>query len=224
MYGSHRFNYYHILLGFVVLWSGCQSGKILIDGRIDNEDTILDRIVIVPDIQYYTNNPERLKYLESISSFIKDSDVPVSTCLQVGDITYQNTEEQWENAYSFFFSRIPDNINLIYCLGNHDYGKNGRSVSRKSNIPKVLEPVKDLECDNTVYENYVRFIKVGGKQYAVLVLEFATRNISLEWANRVIRMNPETNIIILTHAFLNNQGLLFDAFDLDCDNSGSPKE
>lgn len=192
-------------------------------GEAINEEEILDRMVIVPDIQYYTNEEGRFKYLASIVDFLSESKVTVSTCLQVGDITYQNTADQWENAYTRFFSRIPDHIASVYCLGNHDYGASGRSGRRVSGIPDYMDPVKDISSDQFAYENYVRFIHFAGKDYAVLVLEFAPRDIALQWADTVIKDNPTTPFIILTHSFLNNDGELFDSQDAKVDDTYSPK-
>ena len=211
----------HLLLGLVVV---CWSCSPLEDnGPLQEEGTIIDRLVIVPDIQYYTNNDSRLKYLTSIVDFINDEDNKISTSIQVGDLTYQNKTEQWRNAEDFFYSKISPNVVSVFCLGNHDYGNNGRSKERHSNIPSSLSPVMDIEAENFEYENYVRFFSIGDMPFAILVLEFAPRNKALEWADEVICSNPAVNFIVLTHAFLNNEGKMFDSSDPLCDNEGSPK-
>lgn len=213
-----------LLLSLASLFLICWSCNFLeTNGPLQEVDAITDRLVIVPDIQYYTNNDSRLKYLTSIVDFINDADNKVSTCIQVGDLTYQNKAEQWRNAEDYFFSKISPNIVSVFCLGNHDYGNNGRSKERRSNIPSSLSPIMDIKAENFEYENYVRFFLIDEMPFAVLVLEFAPRNNALEWANDVIRSNPDVSFIVLTHAFLNNEGKLFDSTDFLCDNEASQK-
>ncbi len=112
---------------------------------------------------------------------------------------------------------------MIYCLGNHDYGDNGYSATRTSNIPEKLRQVGDIQMEGCSLDNYVRFVQLDGRSFAVLVLEFAPRNEVLNWANNVIQENCDIPFIILTHAFLNNQGKLFDHKDPYCDNEYSQK-
>lgn len=211
----------HLLFSLAIVCWSCSPKED--DGPLQEAGTITDRLVIVPDIQYYTNNDSRQKYLTSIVDFINDQDNKISTCIQVGDLTYQNKAEQWRNAEDYFFSKISPNIVSVFCLGNHDYGNNGRSKERLSNIPSSLSPVMDIKAENFEYENYVRFFSIGDMPFAVLVLEFAPRNEALEWADEVISSNPTVNFIVLTHAFLNNEGKLFDSSDPLCDNEYSPK-
>lgn len=180
-------------------------------------------IVIVPDIQYYTNTSERFHYINSIVDFCNIKKNEISVCLQTGDVTNNNLDWQWENAYQQFFSKLPKEISTIYCLGNHDYGKNGKSGTRDSNIPEKMRLSGDISMSGSKYDNYVKFVEINEIRYAILSLEFAPRNEVLDWANEVICEYSETPFIILTHAFLNKQGKLFDYNDAQCDNSDSQK-
>ena len=61
----------------------------------------------------------------------------------------------------------------------------------------------NLQMSCCKYENYVRYIYVRGEKYAVLDLEIAPRNSSIEWADSVNVSDTDTPFVILTHVFLN---------------------
>lgn len=198
--------------------SSCDEGLI-----IDDQTTYGDYLMIVPDIQEYMDNPDYFKYLDAITSYYNNNREDIKYCFQVGDITNNNREDQWATARDQFFSKFPEDSKPIFCLGNHDYGDNGTSNLRTSNIPADLLPERESYMSEEGLENYIRHISLGGRHYAVLVLEFAPRNETLEWVDKVLKEDPATPYIILTHAFLNNYGQLFDASDPNCDQVYSQK-
>lgn len=180
-------------------------------------------IMIVPDIQNYTSKEENFIYLDAISNYYINNRNRISVCLQVGDLTNNNLIWQYENAYCHFFSKFNEEDELIYCLGNHDYGYNGSSESRISNIPSYMDPLYDERMENCIYDNYVKYVNIGDVRYGILVLEFATRNRAIEWADKIISNNPDTPYIILTHAFLNRLGEMYDYTDPNILQGGSHK-
>lgn len=181
------------------------------------------RIMIVPDIQNYTNTTARLKYLDSITSYYLESINDFVACIQVGDLTNNNQDWQYLNAYNHFFCKFPQGREPYFCLGNHDYGTNGRSATRSSNLPDFMKPVFDFQMKGSDYENYVRFLTIGKTEYAIMDLEFAPRNETLDWANEVVQEYSTTHFIIITHAFVNKDGQLFDASDDNVYHSDSQK-
>ncbi len=187
------------------------------------EDGYHKIIVIVPDIQYYTNNMDRIKYLESIVGFCNNNQEKISFLIQTGDITNNNNPEQWSNGHKQFFSKLPSSFPVVFCLGNHDYGNNGKSAKRESFFPSELTPVRDEVMPLSLWDNYLRYVELNGKKMAILSLEFAPRNEVLEWADKIIKENSDIPIIILTHAFLNNDGQMFDMTDPQCNNKYSQK-
>ena len=182
-----------------------------------------DCIMIIPDIQYYTNNDNGSKYLASIIDCCNDWQMNISFILQTGDVTNNNLPSQWNNSFQYFFSKLPISVPVIFCLGNHDYGDNGSSNIRHSNMPNELTPFRDETMVGSLWDNYLRYVYLGGKKVVVISLEFAPRNEVLDWADNVIKENHDNPIIILTHAFLNNSGALYDATDNKCDNQCSQK-
>ena len=101
--------------------------------------------------------------MEEIAHFCCNSDaIKVVASLQVGDLTNNNELRQYENANTHFFSLFPRTHYPIFCLGNHDYGYNGQSKQRDSNIPSILFPDKDVIMAPDCPENYLCHIIIEG--------------------------------------------------------------
>lgn len=178
-------------------------------------------IVIVPDIQIYTdsNNSSDLK---SIVDFINYNKSNISLCLQTGDLTNNNRPDQWRNVFECYIERLYPEIPHYECLGNHDYGYNGTTNDRSSNI------YWDISHNSKIYfgdfrENYVQFVQIGEEEYGILVLEFAVRSDVLEWAHQILKLYPDNKFIVLTHAFLNSDGNMYSEskIEANCDNPQS---
>lgn len=161
-------------------------------------------IVIVPDIQIYTMNSNS-KELSSIVDFINTNKSNISLCLQTGDLTNNNTPEQWNNAFNEYVNKLHPDVTHFECLGNHDYGDNGSANERVSNISWDIS-ANSLFSFGKYNENYVKFVQIAGKEYGVLVLEFAVRDTTIEWAQQVLNQYSDMEFIVLTHAFLNSEG------------------
>ena len=187
------------------------------------EPKLSNRIMIVPDIQNYMDDSSRYKYIDSITNYYLSNISDFAACIQVGDLTNNNRTEQYQTAYDHFFSRFPKGKEPYFCLGNHDYGVNGTSNTRSSNLPNFMKPVMDFSMDANGYENYVRFLQIGDTQYAVLDLEFAPRNEAIAWANDVVQSYSTIPFIILTHVFTNKYGQIHDVTDSSVYYPGSQK-
>lgn len=205
------------------LFSFCQVNEIIMEcpEKVGQKPDSSTRIMIVPDIQNYTYLEERLKYLDAITDYYQSNKNDIDLVLQVGDLTYHNYVWQYENAYMHFINKFKQGDQMFFCLGNHDYGTNGTSDVRVSNIPEYMMPSYDLRMEESQWENYVRRVTIGGEEYGVLVLEFCTRNETLEWANTVISSDPQTPYIILLHVFLDQNGVMFDSSNPEVVNKGS---
>ena len=198
-----KFKYRELCIHFSILVST------LFSVGCDKEDTLIrqitpNSIIVVPDIQNYTTSPGS-DCLESIVDFINYNRYNISMCLQTGDLTNNNASDQWNNVLNEYVYRLDPGIPHCECLGNHDYGQNGLTNERVSNIPWDIS--EDSEISYGEYnENYVHFFQCNNEKYGVLVLEFAVRQSTLEWAQGILEQYPETKFILLTHAFLNAEG------------------
>ena len=213
----------HVLLlvpFFFLIFSGCDVEPTSI---ADDPSKDVKSILIVPDIQNYTDNEQRAFYLDSISDYYIKNISNYVACFQLGDLTNNNRVNQYEVAFNHFFGKFPKGKEAYFCLSNHDYGNNGLSDIRQSNIPDFMKPVSDFTMEGCAFENYVRYLDIGEKRYAVMDLEFCPRNETLEWANEVVSSQPTMPYIILTHVFTNKYGQVHDESDPSIYPGGSQK-
>ena len=179
------------------------------------------RIIIVPDIQNYMEG-DRVHYLDAIADFCVDNANDYAACFQVGDLTNNNRISQYRFDDDHFFSRFSKGHEPFFCLGNHDYGSSGSADSRTTQLPLSMAPVCSFRKEGCLFENYVRFLSIGDKDYGLLELEFAPRNETLIWANDVVR-SYSVPFILLTHAFTNEDGQLYDSSNPNESQRGNPK-
>ena len=55
-------------------------------------------------------------------------------------------------------------------------------------------------------ENFYITFTAGTRTYLVIALEYYPRTIALQWAQRVVAGNPDKEVIITTHSYLNDDG------------------
>lgn len=129
----------------------------------------------------------------------------------LGDITDKNSDDEWRLARACI--KTLDNV-VPYSIirGNHD----------AQDKFKKFFPYSDYEnrisgsFDGTMLNTYQKF-HVGDVKYMVLNLDFGPHDDVLEWANDVVSKNPDYNVIVTTHAYLDK-----DAEPLEAGDEASP--
>lgn len=94
--------------------------------------------------------------------------------------------------------------------GNHDFGTNGTSDVRNSDLFNQYFPYSKYSKEKTFggafevgkMDNTWRVFKAGGNKWLILTLEFGPRNVVLDWANEVVKQHPKHTVIINTHAYM----------------------
>lgn len=167
-------------------------------------------IVALPDTQFYSASYPQIFAAQTawISQHVNDQNIKLVVGL--GDIVDGGGDlTQWQNADAavrLLDGRVP----YMMAIGNHDYDQNnpaGRTASTR-NFNSFFGPQRyagagwyrgSFPADSN--ENFYGVVTINGKDYLVLVLEFAPRDISLNWAAGIIAANPTKEIIIVTHMF-----------------------
>jgi hypothetical protein len=164
-------------------------------------------LVLLPDTQTYTSNyPEIFK---SQTSWIAENAKNIAFVLHQGDITDNNSEEQWKVAAESF-SKLDGKVPYTFVPGNHDTGEGGKTLDRNMTMLNKFMPYSKYsqvpgfggafvpgEMANTWHT-----FKAGGYDWLILSLEFGPRNKVLDWAAGIIENHPRHKIIINTHAYL----------------------
>jgi Carboxypeptidase regulatory-like domain/Calcineurin-like phosphoesterase len=167
-------------------------------------------IIALPDTQFYSaNNPQIFSAQTNwIAQHVQDQNIRLVVGL--GDIVDGGGDlAQWKNADSAVRA-LDGRVPYMMALGNHDYDQNnpaGRTAATH-NFNSFFGPQRYAAASwykgnfpAGSNENFYGVVTVNGKDYLVIVLEFAPRDASLNWAAGLISANPTKDVIIVTHMF-----------------------
>ena len=172
-------------------------------------------MVVITDTQYYHRNAAARAIFDQMTQWIvenKDS-LSIQVVLHEGDITDNNTAEQWANAASTM-GRLNGQVPYIVVPGNHDYYPYTTRSSTKINSYFHLEdnPLNNSP-DGIVTTQYVAgqmdnvcstFTAPDGRKMLIFGLEFIPRQEVINWA-RSIAAQPAYEgytAVLLTHDYL----------------------
>ena len=122
-----------------------------------------------------------------------------------------DTAAEWAWAYSQI-SRLGGQIPYSVVRGNHD---NEEYFDRYFVNDAYMNQFKDTDGYGCFYDEgsarnaYTKF-EVGTEKYLLLLLDDNPTDPVLEWANEVVRRNPDYRVIINTHTYLAFTGDLVD--------------
>ena len=180
-------------------------------------------LVALPDTQYYTDEIRGAKVgmFTAQTQWVADNKVAenIKAVIGLGDIVDNGyASAEWQRADSAY--RIVDRAAVPYApvLGNHDYD-DGDGLDEKGNRAAVKNY-------NTYFgpsrfagyswygggypagsdENFYITFTSGTRTYLVIALEYYPRTNALQWAQKVVSDNPDKEVIITTHAYLNDDG------------------
>jgi hypothetical protein len=223
-------------VAILVLTSGCAS---LRKGQVSEPFTI----VVLPDTQNYADvrdkmiqknlgiPDQRFCFYEQ-TQWIKDNseDLNIEMVAHLGDIVQYDDPEEWKIADKAF-KTIDHSVPYILSLGNHDMGceiRPGTAHSRETKLNNFFPPSRfdsnplysyGGNLDNRSDNSYLKF-KGGGMKFLILSLEFKPRDETIEWANKVIASHPKHKCIIVTHAYLMNNGQRYKEIGYDIEGNG----
>lgn len=177
-------------------------------------------MVILPDTQTYIE--EYPEVFESQMKWLASNQNRFTYVLHVGDVTQNNSEEEWIRAVDGF-SLIKNKIPYSIAIGNHDMGsedgkfadtRNTEKANRYFPLESYAEQTKVIASfpEGTI-DNLCTEFEAGGIKWLVLSLEFGPRNKTVDWANQIIKKNPNHKVIINTHAYLFYDNTFLDGND-----------
>ncbi|HEY2116614.1 MAG TPA: carboxypeptidase regulatory-like domain-containing protein [Candidatus Angelobacter sp.] len=167
-------------------------------------------IVALPDTQFYSSlNPQIFAaQTQWIANHVQDQNIQLVVGL--GDIVDGGgNQTQWQNADAAV-RLLSGKVPYMMAIGNHDYDQNnpaGRTASTK-NFNAFFGPARYAGAawykgsfPAGSNENFYGVVKVNGRNYLIIVLEFAARDSALAWADGILKANQDKDAIIVTHMF-----------------------
>lgn len=180
-------------------------------------------IVVVGDIQSYTVDPSKMPYFKASMDWLAMQQSffgNIDAVIQVGDITNDNTEAEWNRAV-IAMRPVATMIPTIAVPGNHDYdwlrgeGDDFKLITSRESSGFDSHPLPIARgmaivdrFDSTSRHNAVYSLTIAGRRTHIVALEFAPRREVVEWAGRHIAANPSTDCYLLTHEWLTPKGEL----------------
>lgn len=164
--------------------------------------------VAVPDPQILAASYPDVYY--KLFQYIADNaeSQKIEYVLGLGDITNSNSEAEWKVARKAF-DYIEGKVPYANVLGNHDYGdwtQPYRDTTRYNNYFKYADHAARSDWGGAYetgkLDNAYYCFDVGNVPYMVVCLEFLPRDGVIEWANQVVAANPNRNVIVLTHGYI----------------------
>ncbi|MFA7493386.1 MAG: metallophosphoesterase [Proteiniphilum sp.] len=207
-------------------------------------------LVLFPDVQTYVKFDYNQPILDLMVAWVSNNMETLNTkmVLCTGDLVEQNdlfnpngkvanqaSVSQWE-AVSSAFGRLDGLLPYILTTGNHDYGILS-AENRFTHFDKYFPPNKNrlnqkmlrevgtnVEGRPTLANATYEFVSPHGRKFLVLVLEFAPRDETLEWAKNVIEKEQYSDhtVILLTHSYMdsNNNHIVKEGYKLSNPNYG----
>ena len=165
-------------------------------------------LAALPDTQFYCESWPHHFYNQTGWIVDQIERQNLKFVLHLGDITNQNTPEQWDVAQRAM-TALDGKIPYALLPGNHDYGDHGHADSRRTSLNDYfpLEQQSRLPAFGGAMEpgrldNSFHTFQAGKHDYLVLALEWGPRDAVVDWANRVVADHPRHRAILTTHAYM----------------------
>ncbi len=124
----------------------------------------------------------------------------------LGDITDTSSVGEWERAQANF-QKLDGVVPYSLIRGNHDgTAKLNEYFSYDAYINRTL----GYWTEGTKLQNTYFTFEVGDIKYLVLCINYGADDRILSWASKIVEKYPDRNVILTTHAYLDETGKLLD--------------
>jgi hypothetical protein len=163
-------------------------------------------LVVMPDTQVYA--AQFPATFISQTQWIVDNAAKrnIEFVCTVGDITDNNSSEQWANAKAAL-SLLDGKVPYAVALGNHDYSSPMTTRESLANEYFPMHLVRNMPAYGGAYQrgkldNAYYLFQAGQRDWIVIVLEFCPRDAVVRWASKVLDAHRKRSAIICTHAYM----------------------
>jgi hypothetical protein len=176
-------------------------------------------LAVLPDTQYYSAKYPALFEAQTTWIARNKEKHNIQYVLQLGDITDNGSAKQFRRAQKAMKILDTNKVPYAIAVGNHDYAspKSGGATTRKTLFNEYFRPddfkkwptfgglMKEGEMANCYH-----LFTAGGRDWIVLSLEWGPRDETVAWANEVLDKFPTRKAILITHAYLWEDGTRLD--------------
>jgi hypothetical protein len=171
-------------------------------------------IVVLPDTQYYASSYPEIFEAQTTWIVANKAALDIAFVLHEGDIVDAGgVALEWERA-SRSLHRLDGVVPYFITPGNHDYANARRETPINDYFPvsgfAAWPWFKGTAEPDRIENNYGIVSTTAGFSFLVFAIEFGPRDQILEWVDRVLTENADLPAIIVTHAYLYNDGTRYD--------------
>ena len=175
-------------------------------------------MVALPDTQFLSQEyPDKYEGLTQWIADNKDT-YHIQAVMHMGDMVNSNYSSQWNAAENAMSILDEAEIPWMPMRGNHDDHTAFNETFPYSQFAERSyfggsyehEELGKDELDSTCWE-----VTAGGRDYLIFSLGWAPDQNAINWADEIIKANPDKNVIITTHAFMYWDGTHLNDEDLD---------
>jgi 3',5'-cyclic AMP phosphodiesterase CpdA len=173
-------------------------------------------LAVLPDTQIYAESYPGFFTAQTGFLVQNKERLNIKFAVQLGDITNQNTDEQWRNARDAM-SLMDGKVPYAMAPGNHDFGPRGSAANRDTYFSQYFDvatqkkqPTFGGTFEPDKMDNTFHLFEAGGRKWIVIALEWGPRDEVVEWANQVMDDHPDRTGILITHAYLYNDSTRYD--------------
>lgn len=167
-------------------------------------------VVVLPDTQYYASSYNDVFYAQTQWIAAQKPLLNMAAVLHVGDIVDTDNADQWRVARTAMNTLDAAQIPYVLVPGNHDYSDVNRTTMMDSYFgPATMPWITGTMVPGQMENNYA-LIDIGPRQWLVIGLEFGPRDAVVKWADAVLSAYPDRPAMIVTHAYLYQDGTRYD--------------
>lgn len=165
----------------------------------------LPTVIVLPDTQYYASTfPDVLR---AQTGWIAHNQRTrrISAVLQLGDLVDSWSDESQWNVVSSSMRALDGIVPYLVVPGNHDTNKDRDGLLDHYFLASSMPWISATMVPGKV-ENSYAVLDIGSIAWLVLGLEFGPRDSALAWADGVLKAHPTLPAIVVTHAYLYEDG------------------
>lgn len=167
-------------------------------------------VVVLPDTQFYACAYPDI--FERQTAWIAEQRAAreIAFVVHTGDVVDEDADAQWKVAADSF-SRLDGEVPYLVTTGNHDLSPDRQSLFARFLGTRGLDEFEHSGAyEPGRSENSYAIVRLDGRDWLVLGLEFGPRDRAVAWADGVLSEHAELPAIVFTHAYLYNDGFRYD--------------
>ncbi|MCG2683153.1 MAG: metallophosphoesterase [Planctomycetales bacterium] len=181
-------------------------------------------LVLLPDTQMYAEDYPGLFTMQTHWIAKNKDKYSIRYVLHLGDITNGGKKFEWQRSQEAM-SELDGRVPYALVPGNHDYHALADRRTRLNEYfplskykawPTFGGAMNDDMC------NSFHLFSAGGTDWIVLALEWAPRDETVAWANEVLAKHPDRKAILVTHAYLYQDGSRYNFAEKEKKQAASP--